>query len=330
MKIATAFPETILTNDDLAKEYPNWDPQKAFESTGVWARHIAKDELVSDLAIAAALKLFEENGTDKSKIDFLLLCTQTPDYIEPATSCIIHEKLGLKKNCGALDFSLGCSGFIYGLSLAKGLLMSGTATNVLFIASDISTKYVNRMDKANRVVLGDGAAAVLLDADDARNIGAFSLGTDGSGWDCLCIPAGGAAMPYSEETKIETTDFQGNTRSKENLFMDGTAVYFFAIDTVPHLVNETLEKNALQMDDIDLFVFHQANKTILNNLRETIGIPEDKFYVNLADKGNTSEATIPVALSELEKSGRLRSGMRVLIAGFGVGLSWGCTVLKWQ
>ncbi len=243
MKIATAFPKTVLTNDDLAQEFTGWDPKKAFRSTGVRSRYVATDELVSDLAAEAAEKLFEKNGIDRSEVDFLLLSTQSPDYIIPATACIVHRRLGLSKHCGALDYNLGCSAFAYGLSLAKGLLASGSAAKVLFIVSDTCTKHLNRMDKSLRVVLGDAAAAVLLDMEDVEKIGRFVLGTDGNGWDRLCIQAGGMAIPRSEETRKEVVDFQGNVGSQEDMFMDGPAVYFFTRDTIPSAVEEVLAKN---------------------------------------------------------------------------------------
>jgi len=322
------LPEKVLTNEELAKIYPDWPAEKILLKTGIAKRHIASEnECASDLAEKAVRGLLKSYNIDPIKIDFILYATQSPDYFLPTTACILQDRLGIPKAAGALDFNLGCSAFVYGLALAKGLILSNIATNVLLITSETYTKYIHPMDKSNRTIFGDGAAATLI-SENGHSIGDFDLGTDGSGKDYLIVPAGGSRLHQSAETAIETED-DGSIRTKNNLYMNGPEVFNFTIRVVPQSIQNALQKNRLTFADIDLFVFHQANKFMLDFLRKKLKIPEDKFYVNLEDTGNTVSATIPIALKRAEQEGRLKKGDKVLIAGFGVGLSWGSTVLTW-
>ena len=324
------FPDQVLTNDELALLYPGWTAEKIFEKTGIKQRYVAaKDETAGDLAEKAANKLFRALSMEPSSIDFLLLATQSPDYYLPTTACILQHRLGIRTTAGALDFNLGCSAYIYGLSLAKGLIASETAKNVLLITAETYTKHIHPMDKSVRTIFGDGAAATLVSTADSSGIGQFVLGTDGSGYDKLIVPSGGLRLCPSADTAIETLDDSGNTRSQDNLFMDGTEIFSFTIATVPRTVKETLEKNQLTMENIDLFVFHQANQYMLDFLRKKCKIPQPKFYMNFADCGNTVSASIPIALARAEQDGTLKRGMKVMLVGFGVGLSWGATVVTW-
>lgn len=303
MKIAIALPEKMLTNQELAQIYPEWTADKILSKTGIASRRVTTDgESAADLAERAARKLLASGAIEPAEIDFVLFCSQSPLYKLPPTACILQDRLGIPKTAGALDFDLGCSGFVYGLSLAKGLVISGTAKKVLLLTAETYTKYIAPEDKSTRTIFGDGAAAVLIDGEQAGKIGQFSLGTDGSGAEKLIV-------------------------RDDRLFMDGPEIFNFTLEIVPKTLEDVLAKNGCTRDDIDLYVFHQANKFMLDNIRKLNGLPRDKFYVNLETTGNTVSSTIPIALKQLEESGLLRSGQKVLIMGFGVGLSWGATIL---
>jgi len=330
--ISYFLPEKTLTNDDLAIEYESsWNSKKIYKKTGIKSRHIATTETTSQLAARAAEKLFSESGFPKEKIDFLLLCTQSPDYFLPTTACIVQDILGLPTSCGAFDFNLGCSGFVYGLAIAKGLIAGGMAKNVLLLTVETYTKYIHPKDKSVRTIFGDGAAATLIthEEGDPCKIGEFLFGTDGKGANNLIVPAGAMAMPRSDETAEETVDEQGNVRSLNNLYMNGPEIFNFTLDIVPDTVKSLLARAKLSMDDIDLFVFHQANKFMLDSLRDKIGIPEEKFYLDMEDKGNTVSATIPIAIKDALDEGRIRRGDRLMLVGFGVGYSWAGCIVEW-
>lgn len=330
MKISYFFPISSFNNEDMALHYndPKWSASKIYRKTGIRSRHVVKDELVSGLAVGAAERLFEEHGVDRSTVDFLLLCTQSPDYFLPTTACLVQHSLGLPTSIGALDFNLGCSGFVYGLSLAQGLLSTGAASKTLLIMSETYTRHIHPMDKSTRTIFGDGAAATLLEKEDIPRIGNFVLGTDGSGAPNLIVPSGGMARPRSTETAKEETDEAGNVRSMDNIYMNGPEIFSFTLRAVPDMVRRTLERNELSTEEIDLYVFHQANRFILENLRDRLEIPEERFCIDVEEAGNTVSATIPIALRNALDKGLVREGSKVLIAGFGVGYSWGATVLR--
>lgn len=327
--ISYCLPPKVVDNRALVEEFGTWTEDKIYQKTGIRERHVVDGELVSDLAVRAAEKLFEEHGIDRETIDFLLLCTESPDYYLPATACVVQDRLGLKKTTGALDYNLGCSGFIYGLALSKGLISAGIASRILLVTADTLTRTIHPKDKSTRTIFGDAAAAILVEASDTARIGDFVLGTDGSGMDKLIIPAGAWAAPRSPETAAERTNKWGNTRSAENLYMNGPEVLNFTLATVPEAVGRTLEAHSLKLEDVDLFVFHQATLLILEHLRKEIGIPKEKFFMNIENKGNTVSATIPMALRDAADEGRLRPGDRVMAVGFGVGYSWGATIIRW-
>ena len=303
MKIACALPEMVVSNDDLARIYPEWTAEKIFAKTGIASRHVAGDgETALDLAGRAAKGLFSMHGVTAEEIDFLLLCTQSAEYALPSSACLLQNRLGLPASVGAIAFDHGCSGYIYGLSLAKGLISGGMAKNVLLVTAETYTKYIAIEDKSTRTIFGDGAAATLIDEEVATKIGAFSFGTDGSGAEKLIVRDG-------------------------NLFMDGPEIFNFTLDAVPKTMDDVLARNNLTREDIDLYVFHQANKFMLDTIRKVNGLPRDKFYVNLENTGNTVSSTIPIALKQLDEDGRLKAGMKVMLMGFGVGLSWGATII---
>lgn len=325
--ISVYLPEGVLDNAELVRQFGTWTENKIYGKTGVSERRVVGDEKVSDLAAAAGERLFEEHGIDRGSIDFLLLCTECPDYFLPATACIVQNRLGLRKDAGALDYNLGCSGFIYGLALAKGLVLGGMARRVLLITAETITRTIHPQDKSTRTLFGDAAAATLVESSAERGIGEFVLGTDGSGAERLIIPAGAWARPSSPETRVETKNKWGNVRTLENLYMDGPEILKFSMEVAPDCMNDTLERNGTSLEGLRLVVLHQASHMMLVKLRELLAIPEEKFVFNIEKYGNTVSSTIPIALYDSMRSGRLGKGDSVLVMGFGVGLSWGGTVL---
>ena len=324
--ISIYLPKKIVTNTDLEKEFESWSAEKIEDKTGIRERHVtAPDETALDLAIAACENLFK--NYDKDKVDFILLCTQSPEYFLPTTACLLQDRLGLKKQIGALDFNLGCSGFIYGLSLAKGLIAGGIANNILLVTSETYTKFIHKKDKGNRTIFGDGAAAVMIEKCTSEKIFNFVLGTDGSGYKNLIIPNGGLRSPFNADA-LEVVDENQNITSDNHLFMNGPEIFNFTIENIPGLVKEILIKNNLSEEDVDYYIFHQANKFMLNYLRKKIKIPENKFFINILNTGNTVSATIPIALHECLKNDLVKKGNKVVLVGFGVGYSWGATVIE--
>ncbi|MCX6970128.1 MAG: ketoacyl-ACP synthase III [Verrucomicrobia bacterium] len=324
MDIEYYLPARKVTNTELGQEFPDWDYIGFGKKIGISARHISSEgETALDMAERASLMLFGK--IDKVKIDFVLLCTQSPDYLLPTSACILQDRLGLSTTCGALDFNLGCSGYIYGLALAKGLLASKVATNILFIVSETYSKHLHPKDKVNRAIFGDAAAATLI-SSDSLTIGEFVLGTDGKGFEELIIKNGGQRnRPPAVADEYDYAN--GNITSNDHLYMNGPAIYAFTINTIPNLVRETAERNQLSLNEIDFFIFHQANEYMLNYLRTKSQIPSEKFCIDLAVTGNTVSATIPIALKNAIAQNRVTKGSRVMLVGFGVGLSWGATII---
>jgi 3-oxoacyl-[acyl-carrier-protein] synthase-3 len=324
-KIEYYLPETLLTNDDLEREFPDWSSEKIENKIGIRERHIVKEnETAFDLALRASQKVLK--NYNKDKINLLMLCTQSPDYYLPTSACILQDKLGLKTNIGAFDYNLGCSGFIYGLALAKGLIFSNIATNILLITSETYTKHINPKDKSNRTIFGDAAAAIIIEKSEEEQVGKFVLGTDGSGYKNLIVPNGGLRNRYDVNAK-EIDDNSGSIRTDNNLYMNGPEIFNFTINAVPKVVSETLEKNNTTLEDLDYIIFHQANKYMNEYLRKKINIPKNKFYLNLLHTGNTVSATIPIAIKDCLDNNVIKRGDKVLLVGFGVGYSWGGTII---
>lgn len=323
--LAYYLPSKVVTNEELVQEFPEWSVAKIADKVGVDERRVAaSDETATDLAILAAEKLFTEGVVNRADIDFVLFCTQSPDYKLPSSACIIQDRLGLGTKCGAFDFNLGCSGYEYGLAVAKGLIMAGIASNVLLLTGETYNHYIHPRDKGNRTIFGDGASATVVSTDGFAEIGDFCLGTDGSGASNLIVKSGGARYPERFNNLIFDED--GNPISSDYLNMNGPEIFTFTLTKVPKMVKEVLMKNKLEKEDIDLFVFHQANKYMLEHLCKKLKIEEEKFFDNLAMVGNTVSSTIPIALCDAREQGMLKGN--VLLAGFGVGLSWGATVIK--
>ena len=324
--ISYYLPEKAVTNEELVSEFPEWSVDKVTQKVGVDIRHIAaENETAGDMAEKAARKLFEEYGISPSEIDFLMLCTQSPDYFLPSTACILQDRLGIPTSAGAFDYNLGCSGCIYGMAMAKGLMAAGIARNILLLTAETYNKYLHPSDKSNRSIFGDGAAACLISTEGFAEIGEFVLGTDGSGADHLIVKTG--ASRCKMVTGQSKEDDEGHVWHDDYLYMNGSAIFNFTLDAVPAMMSQILERNKMQKDNVDYYVFHQANKFMLNTIRKVCVLPKDKFYVNLSETGNTVSSTVLIGLKDCLEKGIIKSNDKVMVTGFGVGLSWGGTVL---
>lgn len=329
--IEYVLPDNSLTNDELAREFPEWNVDKIFNKTGISDRRIiAQDECASDLAFLACEKLLATGTIDRSEIDFIILCTQSPDYFLPATACILQDRLGLSTLCGAFDYNQGCSGFIYGLGLAKGLIETGQAKNILLVTAESYSKFIHPADKSVRTLFGDAAAATLIQASASGPfLDRFRYGTDGAGAKNLIVPIGGARHPAALNLEPELyTDDSGNSRTDANLYMNGSAIFEFSMRRVPELF-ASLFDDEFTIDHVDLFAFHQANKFMLDSLRRRIKLPSEKFIAEFAHCGNTVSSSIPIALKESLNKGVLVEGKTVAGVGFGVGYSWAGCIIKW-
>lgn len=330
MKISYYLPKKELSNDELAELYEDWTAEKIYKKTGIKSRHIsAPNEYCSDMAVKAAEKLFEEYGIDKRDIEFIILATQSPDYALPTTACLVQDRLGIPKSAGAIDINLGCSAFVYGLSIAKAMIRSEMVANVLFITSEMYTKRIHPMDKSVRTIFGDGAAAIYIDKNDIKKIGKFIFGTDGSGYDKLIIPASGSKEINFVDADVERCDKSKNIRTAKNIFMDGSEIFNFTIDVVPKCIHDTIKKNDVNEQDIDMYILHQANKFMLDYLKKIMRISDDRFIIDVETTGNTVSASIPITLKRAEESGKIKDGDKLLLAGFGVGLSWGAVIIDY-
>ena len=329
--IAYYLPEQTVSNEDLKREHPSWNFAKLEQRVGVKSRQIARaDETALDLAYQSCLKLFERNPDLKSKIDAVLFCTQSGDYVMPPNSCILHGLLGLSEDVFAMDFNLACSGYVYGLTMAQGLIRAGTAKNVLLVTADTYSKYINEKDRSTRVLFGDGAAATWICASAAdEGIQDILCATSGIGYKKFMIPAGGCRIPKSPETCAEKVDVVGNIRTQENIQMDGSGILTFVKEKVPAQVNQILARNNLTIKDIDLVIFHQASRLALDYLNHKFELRPEQTFCNIENIGNTVSASIPIAMRDALNQGRIKKGDQLLLAGFGVGLSFATALLKY-
>ncbi len=325
--ISYYLPEKTLTNEDLVREFPEWSVEKVASKVGVNTRHIAAEkETAGDMAEQAARKLFKEYNISPDSIDFILLCTQSPDYFLPSTACILQDRLGIPTRAGALDYNLGCSGCIYGLAMANSFVESGMARNVLLITAETYTKYLHPEDKSNKSIFGDGAAACIVSTEGFAQIGKTVFGTDGSGAEDLIVTTGGARK--IKPSGIVTEDADGHFRHEDYLYMNGSAIFNFTLEKVPVIIEDVLHKNDLDGSEVDYYLFHQANKFMLNTIRKVCLLPKDKFFIDISETGNTVSSTVLIGLKQCLDKNMITPGMTVMIAGFGVGLSWGGSVLK--
>lgn len=319
---------------DLSFLFPGRSSEELARKTGVWERHIAaSDQCTSDLAVNAARNLFAAGAYKPCDFDFVILCTQTPDFFFPATACTVQHRLGIPTTAGALDFNLGCSGYIYGLGLAKGLIETGQARRVLLITADTVSRLLDAKDRAMRALIGDAATATAVELiaegnTSTEELGPFIYGTDGQGAEALIV-YGGAFREYVIAQPSETFK-RSLCRGERVARMNGPKIVEFSLRVVPPLLERLLNRAQLSICDIDLFIFHQASKYVLDLLQNTLRIPEPKFCRCLSDCGNTVASTIPIALKRAADQGRLAPGAKLLLVGFGAGLSWAGTMVKWS
>lgn len=325
MKIEYYLPQQVITNEMLKAEFTEWDHISFEAKVGIKNRYVVKsNETALDLAVNASEKVL--TGINRKEVDFVILCTQSPEYFLPTTACILQDRLGLPIDCGAFDFNLGCSGYVYGLAIAKGLLAGKLAQNILFVVSETYSRYIHPADRTNRSIFGDGAAATILTTDDLSRLGNFELKTDGSGFDKLIVKNGASKYKYDRTAELKNYGTE-NSYTDNHLYMNGPDIFNFTIEKIPVLIEATLKKNNLTTEDIDYYIFHQANAFMLNFLRKKMKIPTEKFYINLENMGNTVSATIPIAIKDALSQNLIKPNDRILLAGFGVGLSWGATII---
>lgn len=326
------LPATVETNADLARQHPDWDMARIAEKTGIIARHIAAPhETACDLAVEATNKLLQRDLVPRDEIDYLIFSTQTPDYWLPPNACLLQRQCRLPTHIGAIDISPGCAGFVLGLQLAKGLIQSHAARHVLLVTAETYSKLLHPRDRTVRALFGDAATATLVSssAGQGGQIGEFVIGTDGSGSSSLIVPSGGARLPRSAATATEQTDSQGCVRSQDHLFMDGQAVFAFTLNMIPRAVAALLEKSGLSRDAVDWFVFHQANRFMLENIARCCRVDDRKMAYHLAEIGNTVSSSIPLTIEAYLASGQIQAGHKLLLAGFGVGLTWATGLVTW-
>ncbi len=318
--IAVHYPARLETNAELHAQFPGWDIPLIEEKTGIAQRYIAaENETAADLAVAAAEKLFTEHAIDRRSIDYIMLCTQTPDYPLPTTACLVQDRLGIPTTAGALDFNLGCSGFVYGVSMAEGLICSGQAKRVLLLTAETYSKYIDAEDRSLRTIFGDAAAATLIEAKSFPCLTNFRFGTDGSGADTLLVADGGARLAS------DALRPRHRKRWKSRLYMDGASLISFTVTAIPELIREMVATAGLSIDDIQLFLMHQATDKMLSQLQIALGVDSSRLPIRLRNCGNTVSSTLPILINDLRSSGELVPGMQTMLVGFGVGWSWaGC------
>jgi 3-oxoacyl-[acyl-carrier-protein] synthase-3 len=318
-----AVPERRITNDELAKTLDTSD-EWIRSHTGIGARHIAEPSVAaSDLALEACQKVLKRAGVPAAEIDLVLVATVSGDYIGfPSVSCIIQDKLGASR-AAAMDIGAGCTGFIYGLETARNFVVSGSSKKVLVVGVEILSKITNWKDRNTCVLFGDGAGAALVTAengDGARGILSSVLRADGSGAQLLDRPAGGSRIPITDETFDPSASY---------LHMDGRQVYNFAVKVISEGITDIMEKNKICLNDVAWIVPHQANVRIIEAASKRSKIPLSKFFVNIEEYANTSAASIPIALSEMQAKGLVKQGDLLVTFGFGAGLTYGGNLIRW-
>jgi len=324
------LPARTESINEIAAHYPDWPLERIAEKTGIHARHVAgADECASDFGVIAAERLLDKTQTSAGDIDYLIFCTQTPDYLAPTTACLVQQRLGLGQHVGALDINLGCSGYIYALGVAKALIETGQSKKLLLITADTYSKFVNPGDKSVRALFGDAAAATLLSARaDTETIGPFVYGTDGTGAQDLIVPTSGMRRRAAHTPADEYADRHGNVRSDHNIFMNGRAIVTFTLREVPRAIDALCDKAGITLDDVDAVVPHQASAMVLEGIRQKLDLPRERYVVCMEDIGNTVSCSIPIAIKRALDKGKIKPGALLLLVGFGVGLSWGATLVR--
>lgn len=329
--LAAVLPAGTLTNEDLARRFGEKPTASAIKMSGVNVRRVsAAGQSASDLALTAAERVLLHCGVDRSQIDLLMFVSQTPDYRIPPTSAVLHGKLGLAENCATFDMNQACSAYPYALSVANAMIASGQSRYALVLNADTLTKLVSPGDRSLVVLHGDAAAATLMGpcAPDS-GIEAVRLGTDGRGAKHLLVPAGGFRTPSTEATRVERSDDAGCVRTAEHLRMDGPAVFHFSVYKVPEVIRAGLAEFLITINDLDLVVLHQANKTMMDLIYRALGVPTEKRFYCIETMGNSSGPSTAVALAEAWRQKRIAPGSRTLLCSFGAGLTWGVTLIRW-
>jgi 3-oxoacyl-[acyl-carrier-protein] synthase III len=318
--VGSYVPERVLTNDDLAKIVDTSD-EWITERTGIKERHVAAEtQAASDLALPAARQALAMAGLDPADVELVIVATVTPDMFFPSTGSLVATALGAD-DAGAYDLSAGCTGFMYALAQAYGAVAGGLSDNAVVIGAETLSKITNWHDRSTCVLFGDGAGAVVLERVPAGGFLGFELGSDGEGGKDLSVPAGGSRNPVTAQTVEQEMHF---------LQMNGREVYKFATRVLVSSAEKLLEECGLTVNDVDLYIPHQANKRIIDHAARNLGIPQEKIFVNLQKYGNTSSASIPLCLAEAVAEGRLHKGTRVLMTGMGAGLTWGSAYTIWN
>ncbi len=330
--IAYAVPSRRLTHDDLARRFGKEQMDKTVLSTGIRERRVVPDGVcASDLAAHAADALFSTQGVDAQTIDLLLFATQTPDYLLPSTSCILQERLHLRKTTAAFDINLGCSQYVYSLAVATAMIEANMVEKALVMTGDTVSRIIHPLDRSVIPLFGDAGTATIV-SRGAKNEGfiSFDFGTDGAGAGSLIWPTSGLRLQRSEQTAEERTDKSGSTRRQDDMFMDGTAIFMFTMRVIPETIGRVLSKANASLDDVDLFIFHQASKFIVDNAIRKLKIPAEKVHMKMEDFGNSGGSTVAICLADAIAKGRLKPGMKVVMSAFGVGLSWASTFCVWS
>ncbi len=299
-------PGNVVTNDDLSKIVETND-EWIRQRTGIERRHFTEGEKNSDIAYKAAKMALEKSGIDVNDLAALVVATFSPDYFVPSVACILQRELELPTDIPCFDLNAACSGFLYAIQVARGLLLQSRKRYALVIGSEVISKVLDMDDRGTCILFGDGAGAAVIELDETKKYFSY-LGAEGNEEYIYC--------PNADE-------------EKRKVHMDGAKVFKFAVSTVPKCINGVLEESGLTKDDIDYFVCHQANKRIIESVAQRLDIPMEKFYLNLQEYGNTSAASIPIALSEMEEKGLIKKGMKLICVGFGAGLTWGGALIEW-
>jgi len=317
-KFSYYLPTAYKIVDDFEIDNPDWNIHKVIEKTGINKIYIAEENQTSvDLAIEAINSFLKKFEVNPNSIDGLLFVTQSPDYVLPTSACIIQEKIGLPETILGFDINLGCSGFVNSLAVAVSLIKSSTLNNCLIVCAETYSKYINKNDRTTKTIFSDAAAVCLLEKNSKTNFlfSPFHFGLDGKGAPNLIVKGSGARKKMIGEDS--------------NLFMDGGKVFMFTMSEIPKFVNNLLKKNDKTVADIDLFIFHQASKLVLDTLSQKLNLPSDKVFRNLGSVGNTVSCSIPIAICDAIDQKKIFNGATIMLVGFGVGYSWGGTIIKW-
>jgi 3-oxoacyl-[acyl-carrier-protein] synthase-3 len=321
--IASAVPKNQITIEEDAQNFDADEIQKMARQVGLKKRHIATNGMCSsDLCVVAAKQLLEESNTPKDSIDGIIFVSQTPDYPLPPTSCVIHERLDLNKSCAAFDVNQGCTGYIYGVWLAANLIASGSLKRVLLLVGDTISQYVSPKDRSVFSLFGDAGSATLLEYDAEAPQLYCSLGTDGSGHSHLIVPSGGARTLKSDDV------LNDGVRGGEHLSMNGAEIFAFSLREVPKMLQGILSQACWDLDHVDHWVLHQANRFMLQHLGRLLNIPPDKMPLAIEEYGNTTSASIPLTINHALRESLTTEHKKIILSGFGVGLSWGAIALE--